>query len=150
MDREAWCAAVHGVARSQTRLRDWTELKWTMPLLNSLLLLLLLQTEKDISSARQLGAGLSLWVRLWDAGLAFIAMLQCAEHNTVFSTQMISEHQHQTRPLWRYLNRNQNKKQNHCLNETIKHSLFLANLYASLTIPVIATLCSSCLLEKYY
>ena len=24
---EAWCAAVHGVARSQTRLRDWAELR---------------------------------------------------------------------------------------------------------------------------
>ena len=28
IDREAWHAAIHGVAKSWTRLSDWTELNW--------------------------------------------------------------------------------------------------------------------------
>ena len=30
MDREAWRAAIHGVARSRTWLSDWTELNWLL------------------------------------------------------------------------------------------------------------------------
>ena len=33
MDREAWRAAIHGVAKSRTRLSNWTELNWNTTLL---------------------------------------------------------------------------------------------------------------------
>ena len=29
MDRDTWCAVIHGVAKSQIRLSNWTELNWT-------------------------------------------------------------------------------------------------------------------------
>ena len=34
MDRKVWRAAIHGVAKSWTRLSDWTELNWTEWTLN--------------------------------------------------------------------------------------------------------------------
>ena len=42
MDREAWRAAIHGVAESWTRLSDWTELNWTLSLFSMSLSLFLL------------------------------------------------------------------------------------------------------------
>ena len=35
MDGEAWHAAIHGVAKSRTRLSDWTELNWMFTYLNT-------------------------------------------------------------------------------------------------------------------
>jgi len=34
MDREAWHAVIHGVAKSRTRLSNWTELNWMCPIVN--------------------------------------------------------------------------------------------------------------------
>ena len=42
MDREAWHAAIHGVAKNRTRLSDWTELNWTRAAVTKLILYFLL------------------------------------------------------------------------------------------------------------
>ena len=61
MDREAWRAAIHGIAKSRTRLSDWTELNWTEGV--------------DIQLVSTLGSGVTdfyehkeleiLWVLIW-------------------------------------------------------------------------------------
>ena len=47
MDREAWHAAVHGVAKSWTRLSDWTEVNWVL----EMTVLLYLFNEQNESKA---------------------------------------------------------------------------------------------------
>ena len=42
MDREAWHAIIHGVAKSGTRLSDWTELNWNINWILNIMELLLM------------------------------------------------------------------------------------------------------------
>ena len=48
MDRRAWQATVHGVAKSQTRLSDFTSLHFTSLENNNLVFDLLPKTEKAV------------------------------------------------------------------------------------------------------
>ena len=46
MDREAWHAAVHGVAKSQIQQSDWTELNWSLAAFDILRTLRTLKKER--------------------------------------------------------------------------------------------------------
>ena len=52
MDREAWHAAVHGVAKSRTRLSDWTELKHPLVCLLAIRLIFFSQQKKTWNKAK--------------------------------------------------------------------------------------------------
>ena len=53
MDREAWHAAIHGVAKSRTRLSDWTEL------------MLIACHNKQVSLLKQTNSDQILWLASW-------------------------------------------------------------------------------------
>ena len=44
MDRDAWCAAIHGAVKSWTRLSNWTELNWDGDQINKIWSLRLILT----------------------------------------------------------------------------------------------------------
>ena len=48
MDREAWRAVIHGVAKSRTWLSDWTELNWTELKVPKVLVTIALATSVQI------------------------------------------------------------------------------------------------------
>ena len=55
MDREAWHAAIHGVATSRTRLSDWTELNWKSLLWRYSRLLTLMRRVDSLEKTLMLG-----------------------------------------------------------------------------------------------
>ena len=63
MDREAWHAASHGVAKNQTRLSDWTELNW---------IIILNQYFEDTTIFSWLPL---LFLRNWEPDLSFLCRL---------------------------------------------------------------------------
>ena len=65
IDREAWCAAIHGVAKSRTRLSDWTELNWTDVSWELLLFFYLFWILKDILKPNLKTLGLKININIW-------------------------------------------------------------------------------------
>ena len=62
MDREAWRATVHGIAKSWTQLSDWTELNWSLLFSSSTLLNYVVFRNWEYNQ-RMDSIG-SLWIRL--------------------------------------------------------------------------------------
>ena len=80
MDREAWRAAVHGVAKSRTRLSDWTELNWKYYPMNALLV-----TKRRLSFTVKKPESLTLikWSKL-TSPLMKGTQMECHENSTSF------------------------------------------------------------------
>ena len=53
MDREAWHAVIHGIAKSRTRLSNWTELNWCI--------ILYLVLKRGIKIIQTLGSKIPVW-----------------------------------------------------------------------------------------
>ena len=74
MDREAWRAAIHGVAKSRTRLNDWTELNWISSLIKKILsrhaLFFLLFQFSSVQSLSRVRLFVTPWIAARQASLS--------------------------------------------------------------------------------
>ena len=69
MDREAWRAVIHGVAKSCTWLSDWTELNWRWKIVSSEWMGLSYLYRKTYSSYLQSSVMLAQWTGVSETGL---------------------------------------------------------------------------------